>query len=118
MFCKGSVFARPEENGEVLVLINPKTVDVVKGSKKRKPVLEGCLSIPNVWGHVLRPEKVEIEYQDVEGETHKQWFDGFGSVVIQHEIDHLNGILFTQHTLSQGYQLYKEENGELVEYAL
>lgn len=109
---------RPEENSEVQVLINPEVKKTVQGAKDRKPVLEGCLSIPDVWGHVLRPQKVQVSFQDIKGKKHTQWYDGFASVVVQHEIDHLNGILFTQHTLSQGYQLYKEVNGELEQYAL
>lgn len=109
---------RPEEDGDILVLVNPEITKSSFGSKKRKPVLEGCLSIPEVWGHVLRPQKVDVTYQDMKGERHEQSFDGFASVVVQHEIDHLNGILFTQHTLSQGYQLYKEVDGELEPYAL
>jgi peptide deformylase len=109
---------RPKEDAEVQVLINPKITKSIFGSKKRKPVLEGCLSIPEVWGHVLRPEKVHIHFQDLEGNTCDQLFTGFASVVVQHEIDHLNGILFTQHTLQQGYQLYREVDGELEPYAL
>jgi peptide deformylase len=109
---------RPEEKGDVQVLINPTIIKTVQGSSKRKPVLEGCLSIPDVWGHVLRPEKVHITYQNLKGEKLDAAFDGFPAVVVQHEIDHLNGILFTQHTLSQGYQLYREIEGELEPYAL
>lgn len=109
---------KPEENAQVQVLINPKITKSIFGSKKRKPMLEGCLSIPDVWGHVLRPEKVHIRFQDLDGTFHDQVYTGFASVVVQHEIDHLDGILFTKHTLQQGYQLYKEVDGELEPYAL
>lgn len=109
---------RPDEKGDIIVMINPVIKDSKQGSKKRKPVLEGCLSIPDVWGHVMRPEKVLVSYKDADGKSYEDWFDGFASVVVQHEIDHLNGILFTQHTLAQGYQLYREVDGELHEYAL
>lgn len=109
---------RPEEDGDILVLINPQITKSIEGPKKRKPALEGCLSIPDVWGHVLRPQKVHVSYQNVHGEALNAVFDGFGAVIVQHEIDHLNGILFTQHTLSQGYQLFREVDGELEPYAL
>ncbi len=109
---------RPEEKGPITVMINPKITKTVEGDENREPTLEGCLSIPNVWGHVLRPEKITVQFMNENGESKTQNFDGFASIVVQHEIDHLDGILFTQRCLTQGYQLYKEVEGELEPYAL
>ena len=71
--------------------INPK---VVKVSDLKAINEEGCLSIPGFYANVERYETVEIEWFDIKGEIKKEKFDGLLSICIQHEIDHLNGILF------------------------
>lgn len=109
---------KPDEEGPITVMINPEIIDLEEGPKDRKPTLEGCLSIPEIWGHVMRPYKVYIRFQDVQGNEQKEWYVGFASVVVQHEIDHLDGILFTQRVLEQGYDLFKEKDGELHPYSL
>ncbi|GAA4306861.1 peptide deformylase [Nibribacter koreensis] len=58
---------------------------------------EGCLSIPGVREEVWRQEYVKIQYQDLEGKTHVENFDDLTARVIQHEYDHIEGILFTDH---------------------
>jgi peptide deformylase len=73
-------------------LINPK---IVKKSWKKVEMEEGCLSIPGVFGMVKRPVKVTVEAQNLEGGKNKFEADGLLSRVIQHEVDHLDGILFT-----------------------
>lgn len=80
--------------------------------------LEGCLSIPEIWAPVQRYRRVQVQYLDKEGKECLEWFDGFLSIVVQHEYDHLDGILFTQRALEQGNPIYKESNGKLreVEY--
>lgn len=55
---------------------------------------EGCLSIPDIHEDVVRPAEVRISYQDENFETHDEWFSGIVARVIQHEYDHLEGILF------------------------
>lgn len=109
---------RPEEDGEITVMINPETIDTIEGSDTRKPTLEGCLSIPQTWGYVLRPEKVKFRYIDETEKERTLWLEGFGSIVAQHELDHLDGILFTQRVVEQGRQLYTEVAGELQPYEL
>lgn len=97
----------------------PSTTDKTGGHAHKlktsnKPVkLEGCLSIPRIWGPVKRADKVVLEYQDVTGPVKKRWFTGFKAVIIQHEMDHLQGILFTQRAMEQNRQLYEEVEGEL-----
>jgi len=88
------------------------------GKKKKKGVtLEGCLSLKDIWGVVRRYPKVELAYQDETGARHEKLFTGFMATIIQHEYDHLQGILFPKHVLEQGNILYKsvvDENGETV----
>ena len=57
---------------------------------------EGCLSIPEIRGEVDRPEKIRIRYQDEFFVNHEQEFTGYNARVIQHELDHNNGILFVE----------------------
>lgn len=56
---------------------------------------EGCLSIPEVREDVERPERILLRWQNLTGETQEQWFDGLQARVILHEMDHLDGVLFT-----------------------
>lgn len=77
--------------------INPK---VVWESEMRSVYDEGCLSIPNQYGEVIRPAQVRVKFQDIEGETHEELFDGLDSHCVQHEIDHLNGVLFIDYLSS------------------
>ena len=69
--------------------------------------LEGCLSLQDIWGVVKRADELVLSYQDETGKNHKRTFDGFLSVIIQHEVDHLNGILFPKRVLEQNEKLYK-----------
>lgn len=85
-----------------------KSVKIREASKK----LEGCLSLKNIWGEVLRNEKVVAEYFDEEGKLHKRTFEGFPAIIIQHEYDHLNGILFPKRVLEQDGQLYKSHKNK------
>jgi peptide deformylase len=111
---------KPTLKSETLVFINPKILDskIVPPSpaskdKSEDVKLEGCLSIPRIWGPVTRTSKVLLEYQDLTGEKRTEWFSGFKAVIIQHEMDHLQGVLFTQRVLEQKGKLYQEKDGEL-----
>jgi len=113
------VFANPFNNKKY-TFINPiieesiyKDIKKNKKIKKKEPNLEGCLSVPSLWAKVKRFDKIFVRYTNEEGIEIAEWFDGFTSTVIQHEIDHLNGILFTQRALEQGSIIYKEINGKL-----
>lgn len=75
--------------------------------------LEGCLSVPRIWASVIRDWKVTMDWQDVEGNKKNGVFTGFASAVIQHEIDHLDGILFTKRAMEQGATIYEERRGKL-----
>ena len=117
---------KPTEKAKTTVFINPKVLkssdtlvererkSPVKKTKKRKVKLEGCLSIPRIWGPVKRSDRIFLHYQDLTGKEHLKRFTGFEAIIIQHEIDHLNGIVFTQRAVEQKGQLFREENEELV----
>ncbi len=122
---------RPKKVKKANVFINPEFVGEKKKEEERKKKeedirkeendeakLEGCLSIPRIWGQVDRNPQVDIKYQNEKGETVQKHFSGFEAVVIQHEMDHLQGILFTQRVLEQNGKLYKEEEGELKKYEI
>jgi len=68
---------------------------IVEKSEEEINMNEGCLSIPLLREDVTRPSKIRIEYYDENFEFHNEWFDGMIARVIQHEYDHLEGIMFT-----------------------
>ena len=82
-----------EEDGkkEGHVLINPK---ITSRSKTMVEVEEGCLSFPDVYKNVLRYEKITVEYTDLDGKKKKINAKDMEAIVLQHEIDHLDGIVF------------------------
>lgn len=80
-----------------------------KNEENKEVKLEGCLSLQDIWGIVERHEKVKISYQDETGAKHIEEFEGFKATIIQHEVDHLNGILFPQRVLEQNGTLYKSK---------
>ncbi len=82
-----------EDKGIKKVFINAQKV---KESGQLWEYEEGCLSIPNIRGDVSRPEILRIRYLDENFKEHEEVFDGINARVIQHEYDHIEGILFTQ----------------------
>lgn len=77
-----------------LVFVNPELVSV---SEETALYNEGCLSIPDQYAEVERPARCRVKWLDGEGAAHEADFDGLLSTCIQHEIDHLNGVLFIDH---------------------
>ena len=77
-----------------LVFVNPELVSV---SEETALYNEGCLSIPDQYAEVERPARCRVNWLDGEGAAHEADFDGLLSTCIQHEIDHLNGVLFIDH---------------------
>lgn len=75
--------------------VNP---EILKSSWKKVEMEEGCLSIPKVCGLVKRPERVCVKYVALNGVEYQEWMDGMLARVFQHEVDHINGILFTDRT--------------------
>lgn len=83
-----------EEEPDPIAMINP---EILWASEETKFHEEGCLSIPDYYEEVERPDRVKIRYITEKGETVERDCDGFLAVVVQHEIDHLNGKLFIDH---------------------
>jgi len=79
-------------NNEPHVFINP---EIRRESFRKIDSEEGCLSIPGIWGIVKRHHHVTVEYFDREGKKQKRKVKGLEGIVVQHETDHLDGILFT-----------------------
>lgn len=83
--------------GKQYVLINPEIVD---DSKDLNVYKEGCLSFPDQFAEVTRPKSVKVRYQTLEGQTQEEEFTELLATCIQHEIDHLNGVVFVDHVSS------------------
>jgi peptide deformylase len=82
------------EKFKPMTLINPK---IVSKSDELEPYEEGCLSIPELKSEVIRPKGIEISFFDLDMKENKIEVDDLVSRVIQHELDHLNGVLFVDH---------------------
>ena len=87
-----------EEGGEPVrdprVFINP---EILWASDHEVPYNEGCLSVPDQYAEVLRPDRIRARWQDEDGGSHEAELDGLMAVCLQHEMDHLEGVLFIDH---------------------
>ena len=100
--------ADPHE-GQEHVFINP-VVSQPKGMSEQE---EGCLSIPGINGQVRRPETVRIQAYDLDGQAIDLAIDGLFARAVQHELDHLDGVLFTDRLSETGKMAIREEMDEL-----
>jgi peptide deformylase len=93
-------------NSKPIYLINPR---IVAHSGETSSFHEGCLSVPEVWDDVRRPARITVEYMDEKGRTQRVEADGLFATVLQHEVDHINGLLFIDHLskLKRGIALRK-----------
>jgi len=82
-----------EERNKPLILVNPRLVELVDKSVNQ----EGCLSVPGVFEDVERARRIRVEYQDAKGAKQELEAEGLLAVCIQHEMDHLEGVLFLDH---------------------
>ena len=76
------------------VFINP---EILAHSDHEVPYTEGCLSVPDQYAEVLRPDRIRARWMDEHGESHEKDLDGLLAVCLQHEMDHLEGVLFIDH---------------------
>ncbi len=114
---------RPEEDGLATVYINPKIIakskSITQGIPGKDNKLEGCLSIPKIWGVVKRNTWIKLDYLDENGQHQTAEFKDFPAIIVQHEIDHLEGILFPRRIIEQKGKLYKstfdEKGKEILE---
>lgn len=126
--------AKPTPKSTMQVFINPQIIQKTKinhlttnndrgqqlndtSTKKtldnpRQTKLEGCLSLPNIWGKVNRSPMITLFYLDAQGKSRSRTFRGLLAIIIQHEIDHLNGVLFPKKALEQKEKLYKSHKDE------
>ena len=79
-----------EEVDKILTLVNPEVLEF----EGTATIEEGCLSVPDIFEDVIRPEMVKIRFQDLSGEGQEMEVEGFLARIIQHEVDHLDGVLF------------------------
>ena len=86
---------RDLENNEVMVCFNPR---IIKYYSEEVEMEEGCLSYPELFLKIKRPDKIVVKYEDEDKKTHKIKLQGLASRVFQHEYDHMEGIDFTQRT--------------------
>ena len=86
---------RDLENNEVMVCFNPR---IIKSYSEEVEMEEGCLSYPELFLKIKRPDKIVVKYEDEDKKTHKMKLQGLASRVFQHEYDHMEGIDFTQRT--------------------
>lgn len=93
-----------EQRERLLVLINP---EVTQYSVETVVMEEGCLSLPEYYAEVERPEKIVVEYLDIKGKKQKLALDGLHAREVLHEIDHLDGVLFSDKVLK------KKEKGKM-----
>ena len=93
------VLQEPEEEGgepvkEPRVFINP---EILEASDEEVAYTEGCLSVPDQYAEVMRPDHIRARWLDEHGKKHEQDLDGMLAICLQHEMDHLEGILFIDH---------------------
>lgn len=101
-----------KENATFIPLLNP---EVIKTEGKIVKDYEGCLSVPNFYGMVPRPDKARIKAQTIDGQEVRIKADGFLARTLLHEIDHLNGILFIDHIKDVEDAWYRlDKKGDLV----
>lgn len=93
-----------EQHG-FLALINPEIVEYSGFVKGR----EGCMSVPDFTGNVMRAETITLEYQDAQGEKQSLNTSGFEARAIQHEMDHLDGLLFLDRLVSRRNDLFRRK---------
>lgn len=100
-------------NDEILELVNPEII----GEEGEQDGLEGCLSVPGLWGYVKRPMKARVKAQDRKG----NWFEAEGEGIVArcfcHELEHLDGHLYTEHierflTDEEVEEYFKQEEGK------
>lgn len=120
---------KPTVKSKISVFISPKIIQKTKINhltidsdrvdklnnimgEKPSTKLEGCLSLPNIWGEVKREPEITISYLDEKENLRTRKFNRFLATIVQHEMDHLNGILFTKRVLEQKGTLYKSRKNE------
>ena len=100
-----------EASRKPIYMVNP---EIVWESEEMSEMDEGCLSIPGQFATIERPASVRVQYLDYHGEAQEGLFEGLGSHCVQHEIDHLNGVLFVDYlsTLKRNMMIKKVQKDQ------
>lgn len=106
LFIIDSTQSDEEENGFKRAFINP---EIIEEYGEEWGFEEGCLSIPDIHSEVIRPEKVLLRYFDEDWNEQEEEFEGITARVIQHEYDHLEGVLFTDYVMGLKKRLMKKK---------
>lgn len=103
------------KKGQIVPVVNPKVIKLSSAKitlEKAKTLMEGCLSLPNYYSPLIRAKEITIQYLNISEEEVTETFSGFEAQIVQHEIDHLNGIMFLDRLLKQKTKLYKLEGND------
>lgn len=100
-----SQMKKPVDNHGHMIMINPEITEWDGMAMGR----EGCLSVPDFTGNVIRAEKIKLHYMDEAGKIREIESSGFEARAIQHEIDHLDGLLFLDRLVSRRSDLFKRK---------
>ncbi|HOO33045.1 MAG TPA: peptide deformylase [Thermotogota bacterium] len=102
-----SLFVGDDNSGDGWkAYINPEILDF---SDEKEVAEEGCLSVPDIFENVERAKEVRIRYNDPEGNVHEETLSSYKARIVQHETDHLNGILFIDHLSTLKRRLLKKK---------
>ena len=106
-----------DEEPSIEPYFNP---ELVRVSQETDMMKEGCLSFPDIYLMIRRSKTIELKYQDADGETHQIMLDGIGARCVQHEMDHLNGIIFLQRAsrlkIERALKARKKERRKRLDY--
>ena len=106
-----------DEETTVESYFNP---ELVRVSQETDMMKEGCLSFPDIYLMIRRSKTIELKYQDADGETHQIMLEGLGARCVQHEMDHLNGIIFLQRAsrlkIERALKARKKERKKRLDY--
>lgn len=97
----------PEYKGYIKTFINPYIEEY--DETETDTMEEGCLSLPGIHEKVKRPTRIRVSYQDEQFQEHEEWVTGYLARVMQHEFDHLDGVVFTDHLQGLRRQLTKSK---------
>ncbi len=113
---------KPTAKSFIQVFVNPEILSTstkkpakAKSTDEEGEPLEGCLSIPRIWGPIERAHSVTLRWHDIHGKSYEKVFTGFEAAIVQHEVDHLNGVLFTHRLAEQKSPIYEERDKKLHE---
>lgn len=112
LVCLGAKSEGAAEHGPPIALVNPKTVE----ARDERKDFDGCLSFPGLHGETVRPHYLRVTGLDENGQPFDRVFKNFDAVVVHHEIDHLDGVLFIDRieSLDDLYRVYMDGNGKAV----